>query len=486
MSRNRPAWWGGPVHRVYTVIVFIVLASLDNAARAVFPPLYAVVAEDLGVPEAWLGFVSAFNVLLIAVTALIWGYWGDRSSRKALLLYGTLVWSGAMYLTGIAKNYNQLLIFQLLTAIGIGCIASIGFSVVTDLIPPRRRGLLMSFWGLSQASGGGLGALTGSFLGASNWRLPFAVIAGAGLAFAILYALSYEPRRGQSEPELSHIFKSGERYGRRIRVSDVRQILSIRSNIWLLLQGLMSTIAYGSLIWLPRLIISRLQALDYPLETATIAGNLLAILFQLGLYGAVIGGVIGDRWQQKYPAARAWLCTFSAFVGMPVITAFFFIPIRWFELPPEADTLTIALVTIMSPFTNAWIGSAFLVSMLGFAILAVDNPNRSALLSDLNQPEHRGTIAGFSTLLVGVGLAIGNSLTGLLQTYYALHFAPPLNYTMGLAMFQLFFIPAGIFYLLAVRSTPRDLANARATLKRRGEQTINERISDEATAAVKV
>lgn len=479
MLRTRPGWWGGMAHRIYTIAVFIILASLDNAARAVFPPLYAVVANDLQVPEAWLGFVSALNVLVVAITSLLWGFFGDRRSRKSLLLYGTLIWSAAMLFTGRSQTYTQLLIFQLITAIGIGCIASIGFSVVIDLIPPRQRGFLLSFWGLSQAGGGGFGALTGSMLGASNWRIPFGVIAMAGFCFAFLYALTYEPRRGQSEPELARIFEAGERYGRRIRLSDIRNLLSIRSNLLLIVQGLLSTVAFGSMVWLPRLMISRLEVLGYGLEVSTVAGNLLAIMFQLGLYGAVIGGIWGDWWQQRFPAARAWICTLSAFVGAPFLIASFFIPFSEFQLPAEADTWTIVLTTIMSPLNNGSIGLAFVLAMVGFAILSMDNPNRSALLSDLNQPEHRGTMAGFSVLMIGVGLSIGNSMTGVLQTYLASFFKPPLNYAMGLALFQLFFIPGGVFYYLLTRTTPNDIAEARAILKHRGEQSVEERIADE-------
>lgn len=176
MGFEKPSWWGKESHQIFTVIVFIVLASLDNSARNVFPPLYAVMAADLNVPEASLGFISALTIMVVALTSLIWGYWGDRSSRKRLLLYGTIIWSLFMALSSVANSYSQLFFYQLMTAVGIGCIASVGFSIVTDLIPPRRRGLLMSFWGLSQAGGGGFGALMGSMLGASNWRLPFAVI----------------------------------------------------------------------------------------------------------------------------------------------------------------------------------------------------------------------------------------------------------------------------------------------------------------------
>ncbi|MBV7337069.1 MFS transporter [Chloroflexi bacterium TSY] len=477
MGFEKPSWWGKESHQIFTVIVFIVLASLDNSARNVFPPLYAVMAADLNVPEASLGFISALTIMVVALTSLIWGYWGDRSSRKRLLLYGTIIWSLFMALSSVANSYSQLFFYQLMTAVGIGCIASVGFSIVTDLIPPRRRGLLMSFWGLSQAGGGGFGALMGSMLGASNWRLPFAVIAMAGLLFALLYLFSYEPRRGQSEPELKQIFDAGERYGRRIKLADLKFILNIRSNRWLILQVLMGTMAFGSLVWLPRLYIGRLQALGYALDTATVAGNLLAVLFQLGLFGAVIGGYLGDRLERRYAPARAWLGTIGNWGTMPFLMIIFFLPIPFFEIPTDANTLGIVQATVWNLVTNPWILLAFIFSFIAFGLMALDNPNRAALISNMNQPEHRGTIAGLITLTAGFGLAVGNALTGIAQAFLSEQFAPPMNFAIGLALFQLFFIPAGYFFFLATRSTPRDVANARQILKKRGQQTMEERLN---------
>ena len=46
---NRPTWWGGSKHTTFTVVVFVILASLDNAAIGVVPPLIKVIAQDLTV-----------------------------------------------------------------------------------------------------------------------------------------------------------------------------------------------------------------------------------------------------------------------------------------------------------------------------------------------------------------------------------------------------------------------------------------------------
>jgi MFS family permease len=483
MKFNNAWWWGGEAHRIFTIVVFMVLASLDNSARAVAPPLYAVMARDLQVAEAALGIVTAITILVVAITSLLWGFWGDRSSRKRLLLFGTLIWSSAMLATSMAQSFEQFFLGQIGMAIGIGCIASVGFSVVTDLIPPGRRGLLMSFWALSQSSGGGLGALAGSLLGAANWRIPFMSISGAGFVFALLYLFTYEPHRGQSEPELAEIFESGERYGRRIKLSDLRQILGIRSNVLLVIQGLTSTIAYGSLVWMPRLYISRLETLGYDLETATVAGSLYAILFQLGLYGGILGGHLGDRWQPRNAAARAWMGLVGSLAGIPFLVLLFFLPLPHVEIPADAGTWGVVWATLLSVPTNGWVLLAFLTAMTGFGLASLETPNRAALLSDLNQPEHRGTVAGLSTLLVGVGLAVGNSLTGLTQGYLSAHFAPPLNYAVGLALFQLFLIPSALLFWWMTKTTPRDIAQAHHTLSRRRTQTLDERITDQQVTA---
>lgn len=452
----------------YTLFIFIVLSSLDNAARTVAPPLYAVMARDLGVAEAALGAVTASGILVIAASSAIWGYWGDRSSRKRLLLIGTLIWSTGMALTSGAESYQALFAFQMMAALGVGCIAAVAFSVVADLVSPARRGFVLSLWAISQGVlGGGGGSLLGSTLGAYQWRLPFAVIAGAGFLFAILYLFTYEPRRGQSEPELAELFTRGESYQHRISFGDIRVILARRTNVWLLLQGLMATLAGGSLIWMPRLYIARVEALGYGLETATVVGNFLALLLQSGVYFAVLGGYLGDRWQRRSPRGRTLLCTITSISAIPFLMVLFFLPLPILDIPQGEGVPWIIFATLSSIFTNGWVAGAFGCALIGMALLSMDAPNRAALLSDVNLPEHRSTAVGISILITGIGAAIGNAATGALFSLLSSSFAPPLNYAVGLACFQLFALPAGLFYFQMTRTVGPDIAAARKTLMAR-------------------
>lgn len=464
---RRPAWWGGSTHVFWTVVVFVILASLDNAALALIPGMIGVIADDLAVSSGALGLVTGTNILATALTAAIWGYWGDRANRKRMLFYGTLLWSAGLVLSGLAGSYAALFAWQLVTAVGLGSIASVGFSVVSDLVAPRRRGLAMSFWGLSQGIGGWLGLLISSQLGAADWRRPMFVTAAAGGAFALVYLLTYESPRGGKEPALQPLFAAGDAYEYRIEPADLRRLLDRRTNLWLIVQGFTAQFAYGSLVWVPFLYQGKVQAEGYGLETATQVGGLFAAIFQLGGLFSIVAGLLGDRWQRRSPRGRALLSAAGIMGAIPFFLAFFFVPLRGLEVTEGAGTATLLGQVLAEIVTNPWVGSAFLLSLTALAFTSADSPNWFALISDVNLPEHRGTIFGLGNLSNGVGRSIGNALTGVAATALQRAFPPPVNYAVGLALFQIFFVPTGYCYWRASFTAPGDIRSVAQVLEER-------------------
>jgi MFS family permease len=299
------------------------------------------------------------------------------------------------------------------------------------------------------------------------------VIAGAGLLFATLYMLTFEPARGRTEPALVRVFAAGGDYKYRIRWADLRALLSQCSNRWLLLQALAATLTYGSLVWMPRLFIARVEATGYSLETATMAGNLYSLLFQTGFYFAILAGYVGDRWQRRDQRGRAWLGAFGMLGSVPFQMAVFFMPLRGLDLPPAGGPVPVSLAALLSIATNPWVAATFGLALVSMALASVDIPNRNALLADVNLPEHRGTMAGLMALAIGLGVALGNFLTGLVLTQVSSWVGSPWNYAVGLALFQLFFIPAGLGYYQASRSIPGDMARVQYLLTKRAELTSN-------------
>jgi MFS transporter, Spinster family, sphingosine-1-phosphate transporter len=453
-------------HRIYTVAVFVVLASLDNTAIGLMPPLYGVMSDDLGVGEGSLGLVTAGIFLFTAVTAVVWGYLGDRFNRKVVLLAGTAVWTAGIGATGLTSSYAVVVASQLVAAVGLGAIASVGFSVVSDMVSPRRRGLALGVWGLSQGLGTVAGTILGGVLGAEDWHRPFRLLALVGLGTVVAYLFAYDTPRGASEPELASLFDEGGEYEHRIQPSDLRHLADRRTNVWLVLQGFTAQFVFGSLVWLPRLMQAKLEDQGFTQATAVTVGSLFASLFQIGAVLSILGGWLGDRWQRRDPRGRALLSMIGILAGIPFYVVLFFMPLR-LDLPPDAGAGAGAGAILRGIVTEPTIGLTLLVSLFALALTSINSPNWFALIGDVNPPEHRGTIYGIGNLVNGAGRGIGNGLVGVAFGALAGSFPPPLNYAIGLAAFQAFFLPTGWCYWRAAKSSPQDVAAVRALLRER-------------------
>lgn len=448
--------------------MFIVLASLDNVAIGLVPPLYSPIATDLGVEKSTVGFVTGASFLVTAVAAVGWAYYGDRANRKRLLMIGTLVWAAGTGGTALAGSYGAFFAAQALASLGLGAVASVGFSVVSDLISPRRRGLVMSFWGLSQGVGTLAGTALGGILGSDDWRRPFVLLAGVGVAATVAYFFTYDIRRGQSEPALAHLFAAGGEYEHRISPKDLPGIVGRRTNVWLILQGLTAQVVFGSLVWLPQLFQAKAEQQGYDESTAIVIGSVFAVLFQLGGVLSIVGGIVGDRLQRRYAGGRALVAAVGILAGVPLYVVLFFAPLR-VDVPPDAGNGAVVAAVFTSVFTEPTVGVSFLVALLALALTSANSPNWFALISDVNPPEHRGTVYSMGNLVNGVGRAAGNSLVGAAFRVLAGSYPAPTNYAAGLAIFQLFFIPTGVMYWMASRTSPKDIEEVGRILQSRAE-----------------
>jgi len=430
MQRARSRWWGSQTHVVYTIVVFIVLASLDNAALAMIPSMVLPISDAL-----------------------------DTSSGAIGALTG-------------ATTFWALAAWQMLVAVGLGSIASVGFSVISDFVGPRRRGLAMSFWGLSQGVGVLVGGLLASQLGATNFRIPLVVIAGAGFAFALLYLTTYEAPRGFREPQLAEMYAAGGDYEYRIDRSQLPVLFRRRTNLWLILQGLTAQVAYGSLIWVPLLYQQKVIAEGYSDATGTRVGGLFAAIFTVGALFSILFGHLGDRLQRRTPRGRALLSAAGILGAIPVFLVFFWVPLRGLDVTDGAGTIELAGEVLRSVATNPWAALSFLTAVVAIALTSADSPNWFALISDVNLPEHRGTVFGLGNFVNGIGRSAGTMLTAAAATAIERSVPPPFNWALGLSVFQFFFLPTGWCYWKASTTCPADIAEVAETLTERAERAV--------------
>jgi MFS transporter, Spinster family, sphingosine-1-phosphate transporter len=454
----------------YTISVFVILAAFDNIVIGLFPPLFSSIAKDLKVHVSALGLISAMNILVTSLSSVYWGYLAGKGKRKRYIIIGTIVWAISVYLISVCRNYLQLFILQIFTGIGLGCIASIGYSVLTDYIPHKSRGTLLSLWGMSQGFGGIAGALMASLIAPStSWRTPFRIVSLIGFVLLFLYMFIRDPSLGESEPELKGLIAKGKEYNYKIEWKQVYGIVSKSSNIWLLLQGFFMNITTGTLIWLPTLYSSKLQHIGYSAQTAIIASGYLFALFQTGGLTSSYFGYLGDLFQRKTYKGRAYLTALVVFIAIPAYTFMFIQPFSNLLLPVNNNPVSILLYLLKSIVLNPSMTIMFVLAFFASAGQSGNTPNWLALITDVNLPEHRATVYSLANLIGGLGRTIGNVSVGFVLDIVAKSTHEPNTYIITLIIFQVFFIPASFCYIKMARLNVFDIKKVNSTLRSRAD-----------------
>jgi hypothetical protein len=149
--------------------------------------------------------------------------------------------------------------------------------------------------------------------------------------------------------------------------------------------------------------------------------------------------------------------------AVPFYVVLFFVPFH-IDVPDGGSTGAVIRAILGAVFTEPTVGLSLATAVLALALTSANSPNWFALIADVNPPEHRGTVYSLGNLLNGFGRAGGNALVAVAFRNLSGAFPPPLNYAVGLAAFQLFFIPTGVMYWLASRTVARDMADTHAAL----------------------
>jgi len=456
---------------ILTLTILILSASLDNAVLGLFPPLFSSISEDLNINVSAMGVVSAVTIFFSAVSSILWGYMADKGKRKPLIIIGTFIFTISTFLTAFSKNFFQLILCQIFTGIGLGCIGSIGYSVLTDFIPKKYLGTLLSLWGLSQGFGGIAGAIMAPIISThSSWRRPFIIISIIDFIFMFSFFIMKEPEKGSAEPELKDLYNEGLSYNYSIQLNHIPIITAKKSNKWLMMQGFFMQVTIGTLIWLPTLYASKIRSEGINADTAAIAAGYFYGLLQMGGLSSTYFGYLGDRFQKKTYRGRALMTGSLLLAAIPLYILMFLLPMDNLKLPTSNEPFLILGSLIKQFITNPWIFLMFILAVCATAAQSANTPNWLALLTDINLPEHRATAFSIANLINGFGRAIGNILIGLVLEFMSLKFNEPFNYIYTMILFQIFFIPAVYSYYKVSKNSGRDIRKVKSILKLRAKK----------------
>ena len=271
---------------------------------AVLPPLQ----KDLGMNDGQAGrLVTAFMIGYF-ITSPVFGWLGDRCSRKWLIAAGIFIWSLGTILTGFAATFAILVGFRVLVGVGEASYATISPSLISDSYAPAKRNNALTIFYTAIPVGAALGVLIGGFIFKHwDWRHAFIWTGAPGLLLALVLLPFAEPQRGQADGKTTEAAK-------RPSVRDILNLFRIPEYMLVVLGYTAYTFALGAFaIWGPTFL--------HRAHGVTVAQADLffgAVLAVAGLLGTMIGGFAATAWQKRNPAGYAWTLGLSVLAAVPL------------------------------------------------------------------------------------------------------------------------------------------------------------------------
>jgi MFS family permease len=165
--------------RFWAVLAVILVFTLGNSTDA----FLLLRAQQLGVPIAFAPILWAFLHVVKSLSSTPGGALSDRVGRKPLLVAGWLLYALVYFAFGRATEHWQAWALFGVYGVFFGLTEGTERALVTDMVPPSRRGTAFGWYNLTI----GLGALPASILFGALWDARGSRVAfdfGATLALA--------------------------------------------------------------------------------------------------------------------------------------------------------------------------------------------------------------------------------------------------------------------------------------------------------------
>lgn len=388
-----------------------------------------------------------WQMVVISVSLIFFGYLSDMTNRKMLL--GTcLLLAGISYLlASFAGTPGQFIILRSLGGIGIGGFVPVMFSIIGDMFSSKSRaaasGIFVAIVNIGYGNGFILGGVIGSET-ALGWRASFQVQSIILILMTGLFILAGKlPERGFADTR-DTVGECFSGYKGRIKLSDLKTIFSIPTNLIFIISCIIATMPMG---YVQRFMVDYYSK-DVGLGTGT-ATLILLIVLSGSLVGDLIGGFFGDILHMKNPGYPAYLSASALFAGCFLFLVFFAFDMR------GSTVLFLAI-----PIAIGFIASSF---------VEIPTPVSKAMMLDVNLPENRGTISALIQITAQIGFGLG-ALIGVFGDDLAIMLGlnPTRLFNFRLAM--LILIPVGLSWILVAYTIKRDEKRAKEMMLKRMEQ----------------
>jgi len=396
---------------------------LDGYDLYVFTNVLPAAAQSgFSTPLQNADFISK-TFLGMTIGALVTGFIGDRYGRRITYQINLLIFGLASLSAAFAPDMTTLIWLRFVMGLGLGAEIVVGYSTLTEFVPPKSRGRWLSLMAVLVVSGLPLTALLGYLVIPSyGWRPMFAIAGiGALIVWFVRKSLPESPRwleaqeRSEEAEALMRRIESEAAAGGSLPAAAPPAPVSQFSLSSLLSPALLprmivgswvlitiNTLIFGFVTWLPQfflqqgLTITRSFAYTLVITLGTPFGALCGAFCadSLGRRRTIIGAsmatiLLGTLYATFTPATAPWLILV---VGFFLIVAIYIQVAMLFGVyTPELFPTDVRLrangichtfgraATIVSPFVVLWLSQnhgiagvlALMIALLAIQIVAV-------------------------------------------------------------------------------------------------------------------
>ncbi|XP_017771278.1 PREDICTED: protein spinster isoform X3 [Nicrophorus vespilloides] len=275
------------------------------------------VKKEFGIGDSEGGLLQTSFVLSYMVFAPLFGYLGDRYSRRYIMTGGVLLWSLTTLVGSFMDHFPMFIMFRALVGIGEASYSTIAPTIISDLFIKNVRSKMLALFYFAIPVGSGLGYIVGAetskAFGAWQWALR--VTPGLGLlAVLLIFFVLQDPERGQSED-------SGHLQAGTLK-EDLKALMQNGSFILSSLGFTCVAFVAGALAWWGPTLLTLGMALqnpgsdekhdDVPFMFGTVA-------MVAGVIGVPLGSFLAQRWRPMYDRIDPHLCAAGLMISAPVV-----------------------------------------------------------------------------------------------------------------------------------------------------------------------
>uniref|UniRef100_A0A6U6NAR8 Major facilitator superfamily (MFS) profile domain-containing protein n=1 Tax=Zooxanthella nutricula TaxID=1333877 RepID=A0A6U6NAR8_9DINO len=230
-----------PVREKWVALVIMCLcrAAVDIDS-GLLPFFFKEFQGRFGVSQTSLSTLTMTKGAVVALSAFVSGFLGERFNRPLLIGLGMLFWSVGLVLCSVAWSFDMIFIGRMLNGMALGVVEPVGWSLTAELTPPSKRGFAFGacrFVGVTCHALFGLVATsfaTTTVFGVTGWRLAIQAVAvfSSLLAVAVMLLVADPSTRhltDKSRKDVVSVFTNN--------MPKVLQLFRCPTLVLLLLQG---------------------------------------------------------------------------------------------------------------------------------------------------------------------------------------------------------------------------------------------------------